>query len=109
MGNALIDRGKYYDASVAYKEALEICTTMSAQDPLQYTFSLFQIFSRLFLAGYRLISALSFLVQSSIVSGSEARRVRYSSKRSLIRSYEREPSGHNMEKVAMDVVILATT
>ena len=30
MGNALIDRGKYYDASVANKEALEICTTMSA-------------------------------------------------------------------------------
>ena len=36
MGMALVDLGKCDDAIVAYKEALEICTTMSAQDPLQY-------------------------------------------------------------------------
>jgi len=37
MGIALDDIGKYDDAIVAYKEALEVCTTMSTQDPLRYT------------------------------------------------------------------------
>ena len=35
MGQTLGDLCKYDDAVVVYKEALEICTTMSAQDPLQ--------------------------------------------------------------------------
>ena len=36
MGVALRNLGRYGDAIVTYEEALEICTTMSAQDPLQY-------------------------------------------------------------------------
>ena len=36
MGITLDRVGKCDDTIVAYKEALDICTTMSAQDPLQY-------------------------------------------------------------------------
>ena len=44
-----------------------------------------------------------------MVSDSESRRVRYSSRRSLIRSYEREASGDKIEKVTFDGVEWVTT
>ena len=44
-----------------------------------------------------------------MVLESESRRVRYSSRRSLIRSYERDVSGDKIEKVTFDVVEWVTT
>src|SRR5258708_7207947 len=62
-----------------------------------------------FIASFRHRTVLPFSVRSSMVSESDSRRIRYSSRRILIRSYEREASGDKMEKVAFDVVVLVRT